>query len=64
MLMIIPSQVKGHPLKGVETTGEKKDSLNNQQERPIAKKAKDIVQPVKKLMEKVASLWNRGNNFR
>jgi len=50
--MIIPSQVKGHPLKGVETTGEKKDSLNNQQERPIVLKTKDIVQPIKKLMEK------------
>jgi len=50
--MIIPSQVKGHPLKGVETTGEKLDFLNNQQERPIVLKTKDIVQPIKKLMEK------------
>jgi hypothetical protein len=40
MLMIIPSQAKDHSLEGVETTGEKMVSLNNQQERPIAEKLK------------------------
>jgi hypothetical protein len=37
MMKAIPSQAKSHLLEGVETTGGKKDFLNNQNQRPAFK---------------------------